>query len=127
VSDKHHFTLTVEAGGSRKDAEMAVLAAFASRSPDGCKFYLGGKDKPKPQKVPLGPEDVPPGSVFRMIKNSGKPGFTAAIGCNDSGVVLLDVHLSPQRISWGDLMARNQIKRQTDNDWQPCWKEVNHD
>ena len=121
---QHVFTLRVECSGNRKDAELAVLSAFALRNPDGCKFYLGESG---PKKVQLGPDDVPPGSVFRMIKNSDKAGFSAPVGCDEVGVVLLDINLSPQRLPWDVLMRRNQIKRPTDTDWQPCWKEVNHD
>lgn len=37
---KHRFTLIVKTIGSRKSAELAVLVAFAKRSPDGCEFHL---------------------------------------------------------------------------------------
>jgi len=79
--------------------------------------------KPESVKVQLGPDDVPPGSSFRMIKNSANPGFTMAIGCDIDGVALLDKTLLVQKIPWETLMARNQIKRPNEG-WQPCYKEV---
>lgn len=36
----HRFTLTVESNGTRKQAETAVLLAFATRQPDGHSFTL---------------------------------------------------------------------------------------
>jgi hypothetical protein len=36
----HHFVLGVKTHGTRKAAELAVLASFAKRQPDGCEFYL---------------------------------------------------------------------------------------
>jgi len=36
----HHFVLGVKTNGTRKAAELAVLASFTSRKPDGCEFYL---------------------------------------------------------------------------------------
>ncbi len=122
MSAKHHFTLTVETDRDRKSAEMAVLAAFALRDPDGCKFYLVGKDKPKPQKVPLGPEDVPPLSVFRHSEWDN--GWRMPHETGDDGVSWGFCNACPTT-SWDDLMRLGwEIKRPTDTDWKGCWKEV---
>jgi len=43
---KHRFTLVVETYQARRDAELAVLLAFAKRMPDGCVFNLL-KKRPK--------------------------------------------------------------------------------
>lgn len=37
---EHRFTLLVKTSGTRENAELAVLSAFASRKPDNCSFYL---------------------------------------------------------------------------------------
>lgn len=42
----HVFALTVE-GGTRREAENAVLSAFCQRMPDGCKFHLNKGDNHK--------------------------------------------------------------------------------
>ena len=39
-SKPHRFTLYVATPNSRSSAYYAVLAAFAKRQPDGCKFTL---------------------------------------------------------------------------------------
>ena len=72
--------------------------------------------KPELQKVPLGPEDVPPGSVLRVQEG----GWKMIIGATPEGVNTLDHGL----INYG-LIQDNiwQIKRPGE-DWQPCWKEV---
>lgn len=36
----YHFNLVVETFQSRERARIDVLAAFAKRNPDGCKFFL---------------------------------------------------------------------------------------
>lgn len=46
----HRFTLDVETNHSRREAELAVLTAFARRLPDDCVFKL--------RKTPQKPEPV---------------------------------------------------------------------
>lgn len=84
--------------------------------------------KPKPQKVPLTPDDVPPGSVIRgageakgnsscwcMIVSSSETGIRIWRHCEGSAV----------EIKWESLMqAESQIWRPTDTSWMPCYKEV---
>lgn len=43
----HTFTVEVQSRGTRKNAEAALLAAFALRAPDGCKFQLVTEDPRK--------------------------------------------------------------------------------
>lgn len=43
MSKTHRFTLTVRTHLTKKQAEIAVLAAFAKRNPDNCEFHLTGK------------------------------------------------------------------------------------
>lgn len=37
---KHEFKLTVKSGFSRRETWLAMLSAFASRKPDGCRVSL---------------------------------------------------------------------------------------
>jgi hypothetical protein len=48
-TNKHRFTVVVETACTRNSAELAILSAFATRQPDGCKFHLL-KKRPKPEK-----------------------------------------------------------------------------
>jgi hypothetical protein len=43
--NEYKFKLVVKTEGSRNRAEMAVIAAFAKRAPDGCEFHLQPKNK----------------------------------------------------------------------------------
>ncbi len=74
--------------------------------------------KPEPKRVPLGPEDVPPGSVLN--------------GGNDDSEWLLihsinrrELRLSDRNILTYEELSKcgYRIKR-PGQDWQPCWKEV---
>lgn len=40
---EHRFLLVVKTSGTRKRAELAVLAAFSKRNPDFCEFHLKKK------------------------------------------------------------------------------------
>lgn len=48
LHEEHHFTLIVTTLLPRKSAELAVLAAFAFRSPDSCSFAIS---KEPPDKL----------------------------------------------------------------------------
>jgi len=84
--------------------------------------------KPALKRVPLGPEDVPPGSVFKWdcwddqldmqhswawVTYVGSYGLTVIIALNSSA----------SSISWDAAMNGGQIKRPGE-DWQPCYKEI---
>lgn len=73
--------------------------------------------KPEPVKVPLGPEDVPPGSAFRPI---GGDEWRSIQGPTESGVVVAFVGT----VTWDDLAKRYEISRDFGKTWHPCWKEV---
>jgi hypothetical protein len=73
--------------------------------------------KPEPQWVPLGPEDVPPGSVIRRLGDSG---WCVVIAVGQSGI----------SVTFGDAVSFEvamklgwQIKRPSE-DWKPCKKEA---
>lgn len=70
-------------------------------------------------RVPLGPEDVPPGTCIKPSDEYVGWGLICEV--DSSGV-----HLGEGRhLSFSNLMANNwSIKRPTDTEWQPCYKEV---
>lgn len=75
--------------------------------------------KPEPRRVPLGPEDVPPGSVFRW-KTKTSSWVTALFVSQTS--VWLATSGSGDAWSYETLMEKAEIKR-PGSDWQPCSKE----
>jgi hypothetical protein len=48
----HEFIVVVKNAGSFRRAELAILAALASRWPDGCMFHLRRLTKPKTNEKP---------------------------------------------------------------------------
>jgi len=42
----HQFVLTVKTERSREEASTAVLAAFGTRQPDDCAFFLSNSKEP---------------------------------------------------------------------------------
>ena len=80
--------------------------------------------KPK-KRVPLGPEDVVPGSALRPIErpDAVRDCWAAVISTGEVGVQAVrrgDI----EGYSYHDLMSEFEIKRPTDTEWQPCWKEA---
>ena len=76
---------------------------------------------PEPKRVPLGPDDVPPGSVFRCRKwprypSGWWPGYPA-----DTSVHLACGH---NIVSYPDLVGDWEISRDGGKTWLFCWKEV---
>lgn len=76
--------------------------------------------KPKPQKVPLEPCDVPPGSLIRNGLNNPNRWY-AVLSVGHSGLATCEDSLKTFEYLKG---SDWQIKRPTDTDWQPCWKET---
>jgi hypothetical protein len=73
--------------------------------------------KPKPQKVKLEPCDVPPGSVIR----SDLDHWFMVLMVRHNGVM---IHTRMDVLEWDYLQRHWEIKRPTDTEWQPCYKEV---
>lgn len=76
-------------------------------------------------RVPLGPEDVAPGSVIRPVKrpDSVSDCWAAVISTGEVGVQAVrrgDI----EGYSYSDLMAEFEIKRPADTKFQPCSKEA---
>jgi Lar family restriction alleviation protein len=89
----HRFTLEVKTAGDAKAAEIAVLAAFAKRQPDGCEFHLSPIEPPAPALLPCpccGYDDM---KIERNpAPKSGGPELFA-IECGGCGLVM------PSRLS----------------------------
>jgi len=82
--------------------------------------------KPEPELVPLGPEDVPPGSVFNTVPDD--TGWKAPVLVAIGGIVLLRADRldipTLKATTWTELMEMGaQIKRPGE-DWSPCAKPV---
>jgi len=81
--------------------------------------------KPTPKRVPLGPEDVPPGSA---IRHKGWPTWEwvpvvpRASGVSNVGLAWRDTSLPGWR--WDELAVGYEISRDGGKTWEPCWKEV---
>lgn len=83
--------------------------------------------KPEPKWEPLGPEDVPPGSVFRH-RNWSNRLWVQPVSITEKGVVWLrlfsDGTHGSDFESWEALDLCNwQILRPSSTEWQPCRKE----
>ncbi len=87
--------------------------------------------KPDPVKVPLGPEDVPPGSVFRWIdqKHSFLAVWYSVAYVLKDNVCLFSEHREAHP-AWKTLKDDWEINRSLpetgkwdSSDWKPCWKE----
>jgi hypothetical protein len=76
--------------------------------------------KPTPKRLPLGPEDVPPGSVVRRC---GDPEWLWRGICPDSVNGIL-VRSTASHVSFKELMDNYIISRDGGKTWEPCWKEV---
>ncbi len=86
--------------------------------------------KPEPIKVTLGPEDVPPGSVFRSLRDQPSTKFWTVSQVWDKGF-----YLRGEDVDWHTAKASMEINRSISltgkwdaSAWEPCYKEVeNHD
>ncbi len=79
-------------------------------SPIDCDY----RRAPEPQTVPLGPEDVPPGSAIRCNSITT---WILIVATSDSDVRTY----GGDRLNWQELMRDWLIKRPGE-DWQPCHK-----
>lgn len=86
-----------------------------------------------PRMVPLGPEDVPPGSVIRGAGETQTAGWCLVTSCSYTGIRIWR-HCDPgnqRENTWEDLMlSATEIHRPGDNDehgqpnWPKCEKEA---
>lgn len=78
---------------------------------------------PEPQWIPLGPDDVPPGSVIRGAGEKGDSGWCSITSCSLTGIRLWHhCDTNQTETKWATLMeSESEIKRPGE-DWQPCKK-----
>ena len=74
-------------------------------------------DSPEPEKVPLKPEDIPPGSAIKDI------------GVSETWRLITSISDSEVFYSCGSSEAYHYLKtnceiKRPGEDWKPCWKEV---
>lgn len=78
--------------------------------------------KPETKLIPLGPEDVPPGSVVRF---GAKAHWIMVVVVSDDAIGLLSTdNTGILKFSFETLMQIADIKRPNDTDWLPCSKGV---
>ncbi len=82
--------------------------------------------KPAPKAVPLGPEDVPPGSVIQGAGELDSPGWCLVTSCSRTGIRLWRHSADHQKeITWAGLKESGVfILRPGQTEWQPCSKTV---
>lgn len=95
---------------------------------------LGWRYADEKKTVPLGPEDVPPGSVFRYKgENMSRPGYCVAGSVDLDGCEFASRqrHFGTTLVGWGALAEEWQINRSipltgkwNPDAWEPCSKEV---
>ena len=83
--------------------------------------------KPSFKRVPLGPEDVPPGSAFRWEdweRSDGRSSWAAICYVDLRGLEACFGNIYPVRIEWEKAMNDyGQISRDGGKTWTQCWKE----
>ena len=77
---------------------------------------------PEPKRVPLGPEDVPPGSVVRANIGDGRGWCAVGTVLQKTATVCTSIGFTTE--TWEQLMAHWDISRDGGKTWQPCWKEA---
>lgn len=86
--------------------------------------------KPKHIRVPLGPEDIPPGSVFRHpqwgAESYRSPQDVSQYGIGWSAYAAGDRHQFQELMDEGWLINRStpMTGKWDAAAWEPCWKEV---
>lgn len=78
------------------------------------------------KRVPLGQDDVPPGTLVRAIGGDVARcgGFTMILAAVKEGHYSVAVSGMVKLFSWEFAMLKQEIKRPTDTEWQPCSKEA---
>lgn len=83
--------------------------------------------KPAPRKVPLGPEDILPGSVLRH-QSCAPHSFVSIMLTNRVGVKLGDDRVwtfaELQELGWLINSSLPLTGKWDSTAWKPCWKEV---
>lgn len=77
---------------------------------------------PEKKRVPLGPEDVPPGSAVKH--EALGVNWAMVIGLNSSGAVWQRTVDSTCYKKWNELMIEKFLILRPGGEWKPMWKEV---
>ena len=82
-----------------------------------------------PKRVPLGPEDVPPGSVFRWdcwkCQQEHQDSWAAIGFVGRYGItVQMAFNSAPTAIPWDKIFDGGEISRDGGLTWEPCSKEA---
>ena len=78
-----------------------------------------------PVMVPLGPEDVPPGSVFLFSQCKDYQTWNAPFTVTLGGIhIWMDGARTVGFISWGALQEKWLIKRPGSNQWEKCERQA---
>lgn len=78
---------------------------------------------PEPKKIPLGPEDVPPGSIIGGPTNHHN--WCSVIYCADFGIAFVDSFPNICKKTFKALFDGSyQISTDSGKTWKPCYKEV---
>lgn len=81
------------------------------------------KPAPEPEYAPLGPEDVPPGSVLRGAGEVGYEGWCLITSCSLTGIRLWHhCDTNQTETKWETLMESDSEIKRPGEDWQPCKK-----
>lgn len=112
------------AAGKVIQCRINELDTWDDSSPSWCQPPHCYRIKPEQQKVPLGPSDVPPGSVLR--KSEWSSAWQSIFGAYDRGVSFNGVLWE-----WDDIIDTHQINRSIPLTgkwnpvaWQPCYKLI---
>lgn len=118
----------------RKDPTWEVVFYWFERATpaelSGAAYRRAPEVTPKPPKmrVPLEPEDVPPGSVFRRV-HWDVAAWGMIVSVLESGlVVMVGMNREPTFLRFATLATEDPndglISTDGGKTWEPCWKEV---
>ena len=110
LADGKTIEILVKSVNGCKDREEAVDLDF-SCAPDCYRI------KPEPVMVPLGPEDVPPGSVLRK-GHWPEHAWQMVVFVETTFITAGSNHLAYYR----ELMGDNYFIKRPGEDWKPCHK-----
>ena len=77
----------------------------------------------KPDPIPLGPEDVPPGSSIRGVGETKSAGWCLITSCTHTGIrIWRHSEENQHEITWESLKETGSQILRPGQDWQPCSK-----
>ena len=118
-------------GGRSLQAEDALGSWPDRTETDICVYLTSGRQdyahirlKPATQRVPLGPEDVKPGSVIDGSNDAGSgENWLAVLRVDFAGVYAVNNCNEIKIHTFDSLLRYFKISRDGGKTWAPCWKE----